>query len=323
MLASACNQDDADSKEPTDKKILNSSPFSHLTDSISRFPENAQLYLGRAALLTGRELHQLANADYGKAWNLNPDETTAQLYVANMFLSGKEEAAINFLRECLAKFPANPEFSRRLSEAYLQSGRSKEALAQYNEILQKDPGNFEAWYEKGLLLAQSEDTIDAIRALEKAYSLQPLQLFGLSLANLYAETKNDKALSLCDALIRQDSAQELTDALFIKGVYYSNVNQKELALEQFENCIRRDWKFTEAYIEKGILLFNDKNIDEALKTFALAAKVSNTYADAYYWMARCFETIGKTEEASENYRRALALDRRFTEAKKALERLNK
>jgi Tfp pilus assembly protein PilF len=38
-------------------------------------------------------------------------------------------------------------------------------------------------------------------------------------------------------------------------------------------------------------------------------------------MGRCFESIGKKEEARENYYRALTLDRNFTEAKKALQRL--
>ncbi len=160
-------------------------------------------------------------------------------------------------------------------------------------------------------------------ALEKSFALQPLQLSGVSLANLYAETKNPKVLLLCDELIKTDSAKELADPVFIKGIYYANIRKSAEALEQFEECIRRDWKFTEAYIEKGIILYHQHNIDEALKTFALAARVSNTYPDAYYWMGRCFETSGKTAEARTNYYRALALDRNFTEAREGLKRLQR
>ena len=79
---------------------------------------------------------------------------------------------------------------------------------------------------------------------------------------------------------------------------------------------------TEAYIEKGIIFFERKNYDTALKTFSMAATVSNTDADAYYWMGRCYEATGKTDDAITNYRRALALDTEFTEAKAALRRLN-
>ena len=321
ILAGSCKLGEDDNQETKNGKLLSSPPFDVITDSIKRFPKNAALYLKRGELLTDKELHQLAYPDYRKAWELKPDETTAFLYSANLFLTGREHQAIKLLEQCQTKFPSNPDFSRRLSEAYMQSGRSEQALSQYTQMLEKDPGNFEAWYEKGLLLAQSKDTAGAIHAMEKAYELQPLQSFGVVLANLYAETKDKKVISLCDELIQKDSAQELTDALFIKGIYYTNINEKDKALEQFGNCIKRDWKFTEAYIEKGIIFFQDKNIDEALKTFALAAKVSNTYADAYFWMARCFETIGKMEEAKENYHRALALDRNFIEAKRALQRL--
>lgn len=321
ILTGSCNSVDNDNGEVNDKDVLKSPPFVTITDSISQFPDNASLYLRRAELLTEKELHEMAYSDYNKAWQLKPDEETASLYASNLFLAGKENEAIKFLELCLKKFPANSEFSRRLSEAYLQSGRSKEALAEYNIMLKQDSGNFEIWYEKGILLAQLRDTTGAVYSLEKAYKLQPLQSYGVALANLYAETRNNNVIPLCDELIQKDSAHELTDAIFIKGIYYTNVKQKDKALEQFENCIRHDWKFTEAYIEKGIIFYEDKNIDEALKTFALAAKVSNTYPDAYFWMGRCFETIGKKEEARDNYHRALALDRSFSEAKKGLQRL--
>jgi len=54
----------------------------------------------------------------------------------------------------------------------------------------------------------------------------------------------------------------------------------------------------------------------------MTATVSNTDADAYYWMGRCFEATGKKDDAITNYQRALALDRTFSEAREALRRLN-
>lgn len=317
-----CNFFDSNDKGETSFKILHDPQFNIITDSISKFPANAALYLKRADLLSQKNLPELAYPDYKKAWSLSPDESTALSYIASLFMTGRETDAIRLLQECIRKFPGNMEFPRRLSEAYLQSGKSEEALNQFNKLIEADSNNFEALYEKGILLAELKDTVQAIRSLEKAYTLQPLQLVGVSLANLYAETKNNRVLELCDDLISKDTARELTDAVFIKGIYFTNTHQTDQALEQFEECINRDWKFTEAYIEKGIILFKDNNIDEALKTFALAAKVSNTYPDAYYWMGRCYESIGKKEEARDNYLRALALDKNFKEAKESLKRLD-
>jgi len=45
--------------------------------------------------------------------------------------------------------------------------------------------------------------------------------------------------------------------------------------------------------------------------------------DAYYWQGRCFEAIGKREDAVDNYIRAYSLDRSFKEAKEHLDSLRK
>lgn len=320
IIFTYCNQFDRNYNGAS-LELLNDQPFKALTDSIGRFPNVAELYYKRGVLLSQHELHELAFSDYQKAWKSDPNEATALSYVSNLLVTGKQQQAIQLLEQCVKNYSGNAEFIRRLSETYLQSGNNTKALSQYNVITATDSGNFEAWYEKGLLLAQLKDTAGAIYAFEKAYALQPLQLYGIYLANLYAETKNAKALAICNELIRKDSLEELTDALFIKGIYFANTNKNMEALELFDYCIKRDWKFTEAYIEKGIILYHHQNVDEALKTFALAAKVSQTYADAYYWMGRCFETIGNKNDAKDNYTMALALDRNFPEAREALDRI--
>jgi tetratricopeptide (TPR) repeat protein len=69
------------------------------------------------------------------------------------------------------------------------------------------------------------------------------------------------------------------------------------------------------------LFFNAKNYKEALETFQLAAKVSPTYAEAYYWMAKTNEAMGNKAEAKSDYQRAYGLDKTLTEAKQAADRL--
>ncbi len=131
------------------------------------------------------------------------------------------------------------------------------------------------------------------------------------------------AITICDDLIKKDSATESLDPYFIKGVYFSNTKQYRQAIEQFDDCIRKDWKFADAYLEKGIILFEQKNLDEALQTFKIASTISPKNADAFYWQGRCYEVIGKKEEAMDNYIRAYALDRSLTEAKEHIDKLQK
>jgi tetratricopeptide (TPR) repeat protein len=322
LIAVASCGDKADSKQ-TGEQILQKPPYAGLTDSIKQFPEDVTLYERRGLLLSQNNVHDLATADYRQAWKMNATANNGLLYASGLLVEGKQDEMVKLLNSLVEQFPENTEIRRRLSETYIQLGKPDKALEQYNAILRSDSSNFEAWYEKASISAQARDTPAAIQALENAYRLQPMLMYGISLANLYAETKNSAALALCDVLLAKDSLQESGDPFFVKGIYYANVGQTRLALEQFENCIKRDWKFTDAYIEKGIILFNEKNIDEALKTFALASRVSNTNPDAYYWQGRCYEISGRPEDARDNYLRAYMLDRSFTEAKSAMERIDK
>ncbi|MEP7257133.1 MAG: tetratricopeptide repeat protein [Flavitalea sp.] len=322
LSLSSCDSSDKRPGNESAVKTLGLPLFKDLTDSLSQFPDDVSLYVRRASLLSQHNFHEIANADYKKAWELTSDENIALEYASSLLLTNKLTEGIALLEHGLKAFPANTEFNRRLAEVYAQIGKSSKALEQYNIINQKDPTNFEAWFDKGSLLARMADTSGAIAAMEKSFSILPINYSGLALANLYITRKNPRALEICNILLAKDSGNAQTEPLYMKGVYYSELNDKAKALQQFEECILRDWKMTDAYIEKGIIFFEEKNFELALKTFKMAATVSNTNADAYYWMGRCYESTGNTGEAVVNYERAFALDRSFAEAKEALKRVN-
>jgi tetratricopeptide (TPR) repeat protein len=306
---------------PESNAILHSSTFAAITDSITRSPKDALLYLRRAGLLSQTNNHELAADDYKTSWKLRPYEETGIQYAASLSILGKQAEKLTFLEEAEKQLPDSKNIKRLTGEAYADAGRSSQALELYNFLLSKDSTDFETWYEKGLLLETLKDTALAFVALRKAYSLQPVNTYALELAHLYAESRNPLAITLCDEVIRKDESKQMVDPFFIKGIYFSNINLFDSAIIQYDSCIQRDWKFTDAYIEKGIVFFKQKNIDEALNTFQMAAKVSNTYPDSYYWMGRCYEKINRKEEAMASYERAISLDRNFVEAKEALKRL--
>jgi tetratricopeptide (TPR) repeat protein len=314
---------DGDKKADEQAAVLHRPPFAALTDSLRSVKDKdaAGLYFRRAELLTKANLHELAAADYHRSWEINPDELTGYRYASTLSIIGQTDRAIQMLTDCSKKFPANPAFPGLLGEIYQQSGKTKEALAIYDALLAKDSLDNETWYEKGLLLEKTRDTAQAIRALSKAYSLQPVNTYGLELAHVYAESSNPVALSICDDILRKDSSHELLDPMFIKGIYYSNTAQYKKAVVQFDSCIGRDWKFTDAYLEKGIALYEQKRYDTAMTTFLMTIKVSDTYPDGYYWVGRCFEATGRKDQAVLYYRQALALDKDFAEAADHIKRI--
>jgi tetratricopeptide (TPR) repeat protein len=317
----ACNNHDGKKDEAT--TVLHRAPYAPLTDSLGNAKEEeaAGLYFRRAELLSHNNLHELAAEDYRHSWQLHPDEMTGFRYATTLSIVGQADRAVQVLKVCEAKYPSNPAFATMLGELYQQYGKTKDALGIYNDLLSQDSSNFEAWYEKGLLLEKAKDTAGALLALGKAYRLQPTNTYGLELAHLYAESRNPAALPICDDILKRDSTHELLDPLLIKGIFYSNTNQYKKAIPQFDSCIRRDWKFTDAYLEKGIAFYEQKQYDSAMGTFLMTVRVSNTNPDGYYWVGRCFEVKGNKDQAILYYRQAISLDKDFSEAADHIKKL--
>jgi tetratricopeptide (TPR) repeat protein len=318
----ACNGS-GDGKDADRTAILTHPPYSTLTDSIQNHlgADQAGLYFKRAELLSRNNQHELAAADYGRSWELRPDEGTGARYAATLTIIGQLGKAVHLLQDCCRKFPSDKDFPAKLAELYTQSNRMQDAIGIYDNILRSDTLNDDAWYEKGLLLEKKGDTPAAILALKNAYTIEPVNTYGLELAHLYAENRNPASLPLCDAALRRDSSHDLLDPFFIKGIYFSNTEQYKKAIVQFDSCIGRDWKFADAYLEKGIALFKEKDYQPAMESFHMTVKVSETYADGYFWIGRCFEATGNKDQAIAYYRQALIYDKDFREAADRIKRL--
>ncbi len=94
------------------------------------------------------------------------------------------------------------------------------------------------------------------------------------------------------------------------------------AIAQFDSCIARDWKTTDAYLEKGRAYFQMGNFNAARQTFNMAITVTSTDPDAYFWLGRCYEAQHLKKDAINNYLKAISLDKDFIEARQRMEKLD-
>ncbi len=322
LTYAACKNKKNDTDKPA-SAIETNRFYQSLNDSIKKFPTDASLYLRRAKRLTQENAHELAYDDFQKAWSLQPLIENALPYAANLAILGKHADRIALLEKVNHLDSTNAQIRRLLAEAYAEFGKPEQALHIYDDMITKDSLDPETLYEKALLLEQLKDTTRAIAALQKAYTIQSVDTYGLELAHLYAEQKNPKALEICNFILRQDSAFILIDPFFIKGIYFANMRLYPKAIAQFDSCILRDWKTTDAYLEKGRAYFHMGNFGEALKTFNMAVAVSNTDPDAYYWLGRSYEAQHNKADAMNNYRKAISLDQNFIEAKERMDLLDR
>ena len=301
--------------------IFHKPPFSALTDSIRKDPTNADLYYRRGALLYQSNSINLAEEDLRKAWSLNPSEEYA-LSITTILQDRSTDSAIVFLQEANRKLPNSIALQVGLARGYQLKGKTAEAMAIADRILTQFPNQLDALLLRSELLKASNRNPEALATLEKAYAYAPFDAeLTHTLAFEYAEAKNPKALSLADSLIAMDIRQEHAEPYYFKGVYYSNTGNTTEALRQFDRAIQQDYYFINAYVNKSIIYYEQKNYPGALKTLQLASTVAPTEATVYYWLGKTKEALGNKTEAKLDYQRAFGLDKTLTEAKEAAEKL--
>jgi tetratricopeptide (TPR) repeat protein len=311
----SCNSNEGD-------ELLSAPPYDKLTDSISDFPKDPGLYYKRGRLLFGNGQPAKAEQDLRKAWTLQPKEEYG-LSLTTVLKEKNVDSALNFLQnEGLKKLPESISFRIALARGYQQKKQWNEAMNVCREITDRFPAQLDALTLEAELLKDQDKDQEAIAVLEKAYGYAPGDPeLAHTLAFDYAEAKNPKVLQLADSLIKADPGQRHAEPYYFKGLYYENLGNKQEAIKYFDEATTHDYYFLDAYMDKGTVLYDSKNYAAALKTFQLAATITPTYAEAYYWMGKTQEAMGSKTEAKLNYERAYGLDKEMKEAKEAADRL--
>lgn len=230
-----------------------------------------------------------------------------------------------YIQELNRKVEAYPDSAGlRLQYVYALDSIAdfKTAFAQLDTLLKKDTSNYGLWYAKGQVYEDARDTATAIASYIKAAKIYPSPDAQLALANLYAEQKNNRALLICGRVKALGLGREYdANCSFIAGVYNARTGNRQEAIQLFDDCIANDYTHMPAYIEKGMVYFDHQQYEEALKVFQFASTVNNLYADSYYYIARCYEMMGKKDSAVLKFQQAQSLDKNSQETKDALKRL--
>ena len=222
----------------------------------------------------------------------------------------------------IQNFPDSAGLRMRLVNTFDSLAMYKEAISQTDSLIKRDSLNNGLWFTKARLLEDKKDTAAAILSYTRAVNIYPSAEAQLHLANLFAETKNPKALSISQNVYKLGMGRETdADCNFITGIYYARTGDRKQALEYFDKSMNDNYTLMEAYMEKGFIYYDSKDYTGALKVFEKAITVNNTYADAYYWRAKCNEALGNKVDALLDYQRSLGLDQELKEAAASIKRL--
>src|SRR5258705_4511304 len=142
-----------------------------------------------------------------------------------------------------ADFYERPSRNKSLFEKAqrsLDNGRHREAASVLKEIIDIDPGDFQAWTELGTAYLMGDEMADAEKAYRRAIQERPT--FALALLNLgrllITQKRYDESI---DPLYAATQAHpDSADAHFLLGKTYLKVKQGSKAVPQLNEALRLD-----------------------------------------------------------------------------------
>jgi tetratricopeptide (TPR) repeat protein len=184
-----------------------------------------------------------------------------------------------------------------------------------NNALKREPTFAEAYFYKGFAYKESNNFEKALSNFTTATEQnpswdEPYEQIG----ELYAQRKNEKAIVYFDNAVKVN--RQNTSARLSKAYFYKTIGKLEMAENAYNDIIALFPQNVDAIYSIGVINFEKKKYDIALKQFNIATKVDPTFPDAYFMIGKIEKINGNKEKAKAAFKQALVFDAEFKEVPK-------
>lgn len=298
--------------------------FKAVNDLLRSDVNNISLYLQRARLYQKYGELDLAVKDIDRAIKLDSISPEYYLLKAELLKSqDKFKEAKDVLDQCM--LVDNENIPARLELGYLALvvKNYKQGLEYADAVLKRDVHNAEAYYLKGMIFQEKQDTDLALSSYATAIEQENdyyEAYVALGILNISRDLNLSKEY-LKNALRVKPQSLE---ALYAYGVCLQEKGDYNEAIETYHEILKIE-EYREPYFNLGYIHHEYLKVyDVAVDYYTKAIEVEPAYVDAYYNRALCYEELKKNKEAETDLRKALQLNPQYTNAAIALERvLNK
>jgi len=195
-----------------------------------------------------------------------------------------------------------------------QRGLLDQAKVVYEEILVRQPRNFDALNFLGIVHAVSGQLDLAIDLFTKAVKINPSNANVLfNRANAFISSGNfSQALADLDKSLLIDPNN--FNALLIQGNALKSSNRLQEAVNSYNKAIALQPDLAQAYSNRGVALSELKQFDEALGSFHQAIRFQPNLAEPYCNMGAVFTELKQFANAIECYNQAIAIEPNYADA---------
>src|SRR5499426_482153 len=188
-----------------------------------------------------------------------------------------------------------------------RQGQLAQAEALYQQILQAQPGHFDARHMLGVIRYQQGRSAEALELVEAALKLNPGSARALSNQGLilYALRRYPEALASFDKALGIEPAS--VDALNNRGNALQGLKRNEEAVESYQRALRLRPNYPDALYNCGCALSALGKFGEAIQYFNQAQGRRPDHAETRFSRGDALNAIKRHEDAIAAYEKAIAL----------------
>jgi tetratricopeptide (TPR) repeat protein len=188
-----------------------------------------------------------------------------------------------------------------------RAGRLRQAVTDYEALLQRTPNDADILQLLGLALAQLGNCADAVVFLARSLELKPDRpgvLLNLAQA-LHTLGREEGALQACNRALALDAS--LAGGYRTRAAALTALGRREEALANAGQAVRLALQDPGAHADLGVALEAVGREREALECFERAVGLDPNLAPAHHNRAMLLARLGEHERALQSFDRALAL----------------
>jgi tetratricopeptide (TPR) repeat protein len=312
-------------EEPKSTEISNIVPTekAYLDSLINLDSKNPQLFFARAKWNFNNGIKHAALADIYSAIYL--DSTKAEYYYlgGDLFIEmGEGTKAIQLMSKGISLIPKDEELYLRATEYNFYMQNYPSAINFANDLLRLNQFNADAYFFKGLIYKDLQDTLKSISNFQTCVEQDPQHYNAyMQLGLLHSAKKDDVALRYFENALNIDEFSR--EAMYGKAYHYQRKAIYNKAIEEYKKMVTLDPKDAEAFYNIGYCFIQTDSLSQAFKNFDIATKILPSYAGAYYMKGYVSELANNNTDAKTYYTQALKMIPNDENIKAALERVSK
>ena len=228
---------------------------------------------------------------------------------------GDNTTAIRRYRELLQFDPEHSAGRYNLGLLLLDEERWEDARAQFNWLIEREPQNAKALFNRGRadyrLKRYDEALADYRQAIKLQHGTYPEAYLNMGLVQTAQKDYTAAEESYRSAL---EQRTDYSTVWYNLGLLNMRKKDTEAALAAFKHAVELRKDYSTAWYNMGVLYGREDRNEEAIRAYQEAIRLRPKYITAHLNLAVRWMRVGKAENAIEEYREALTYDPTYSSA---------